>query len=1358
MLSPSTPPKSSHRQSSISNSTSSSSIVTVQRASSLSSRSGSRTQVLPRRSQTPDEIIGAAPNQLRSPDRKRHSSAAYSPSSVVNGIKEGVGNLNRWSQSTTSSVSSNGPNRRSSFSKRLSFGGSSSFGSNPFGSFGSLTYSQSPPKNPVSKVKSSIDPNPSRQAPSATATAQRYTPITTLPPIVPLPSLTQAVDASNSPSTVASITPSTAEPPTPSTFSSINPDYFGERWQKQSPPKKRPSASRTKTAPLPAGPVPSTSRIAASAGYVPLRPTSSSGPILPTHSGRGPSRSRYKEKEQDPGGGHPRLRRDIGKGSTPVDAYTLGPSSRNRDRDQERGDRDSSQKAMLSAALQKANTAVLLDNAQNFVAAMDAYADACALLEQVMSKSSGDDDRRKLEAIRSTYTNRIAELRTIDPQWQGADSKALPARPESNELQNPNPQKLSVNDDDEEDLEDDDEDDDAIIETATIHSYVTEHKQSRIIEPSQVPPRGQSLLPSALDGKDSAMSSSLSNIPIQAQVIKTTLNLAPPMDRDYMPPPLSPRRPHSPAVFEPKSTNTVLESDPFVDASPVESKDHLRGKSSESTSWLNTIDESGSSSASSVHSRSSSIALRRKHIRVASGDTQAEFDAALDAAVEAAYDDGYEPEEELDDPAGFRIVSEARKNVELAKENIRLMEREDAIRLASEKEKQRLQKDVFSRSRSDSVDLEYDDSEAEEEERMLEEMTRGYVMDDFEFDLQSKSALPRTSDSSGFSGRTYGSSIGSNPATAGTSLQTVAEALELPSLVLPHAKTPPPHPPPSIALPPPPTSGLSSAPPPPPTSAPPPRPPSLIGTQSQSVRDRRLSGQNTKQLKIETSGMTPPISQPPLTQLPTIPSALLPKHEFSDAPPKSASAIPQARELTLGTSTHASKIAASSQNVNRAVSTPLTDSSPADILPSMSPATSALMTAISQDSENSWAPPRSASPGRLFGKNLVGPGTLKKNFSSSNLKNRNLSVSSPDDAGSDGSIGTPLTTTFSAGYQSRMGPPLSTPALQTSSTATFTANGLPTGGLYLFDSDIHSPTSPGSPNPLAANAPIPLEPCPDAFLLRPFWLMRCFYQTLAHPRGGYISTKLFVPRDVWRVKNVKIKGLEEKISNCDLLTAALLKLGKVDTCDADAVLDEMQSLELVLDQVQVSLTKKVGNEVGIQGPSSLFKDSAIGGEAGSNVEALTSKSTNTSGKYLASWRRLRNKGSGPILTQSHTVSNTRKEASKEVPSMSTLPMTSLPNPRFAKRDMSRVIQFPGPNANYMGALARLCDAVQVLDQIARQVEDPGLKHSSQTHVGLELSTRHAAEFFGFYVCRFVLTDITMMLEKFIKRGSEWVLV
>ena len=63
---------------------------------------------------------------------------------------------------------------------------------------------------------------------------------------------------------------------------------------------------------------------------------------------------------------------------------------------------------MLSRALQKANTAVLLDNAQNFEGAMEAYEDACKLLQHVMIRSSQDEDKRKLDAI-------VSSLRTCPP-------------------------------------------------------------------------------------------------------------------------------------------------------------------------------------------------------------------------------------------------------------------------------------------------------------------------------------------------------------------------------------------------------------------------------------------------------------------------------------------------------------------------------------------------------------------------------------------------------------------------------------------------------------------------------------------------------------------------------------------------------------------------------------------------------------------------------------------------------------------------------------------------------------------------------------------------------------------------------
>jgi hypothetical protein len=56
-------------------------------------------------------------------------------------------------------------------------------------------------------------------------------------------------------------------------------------------------------------------------------------------------------------------------------------------------------KPSLSKALRKANTAVLLDNAQNYEGAIQAYSEACNLLQQVMARSSGGEDRQKLEAI-----------------------------------------------------------------------------------------------------------------------------------------------------------------------------------------------------------------------------------------------------------------------------------------------------------------------------------------------------------------------------------------------------------------------------------------------------------------------------------------------------------------------------------------------------------------------------------------------------------------------------------------------------------------------------------------------------------------------------------------------------------------------------------------------------------------------------------------------------------------------------------------------------------------------------------------------------------------------------------------------
>ena len=898
---------------------------------------------------------------------------------------------------------------------------------------------------------------------------------------------------------------------------------------------------------------------------------------------------------------------------------------------------------------------------------------------------------------RNTYEARIKELRGTEHSYRNTDTKALPDRPPERDSKESYSERLSI-------VTDDDEGDATAGAIPIGNEQQHRPKQPHVGMLAHVPTRRQSLQTSPYRAQGRIMRTSgqlaypqLLRFHSQGpdQLAETTFRLETPLYEEYMPPPLSPRRPQSPA---PKTTTrdvTQSSTDPSAQSDESNQSDSVRHGNGENTSWLNTINESSGSSSSSVHSRRSSIGLRRKHIRATSGQTEADFDAALDAAVEAAHDDGFEPDDEdegeellLNDPQ-YQIsepepLSHLRRNVELAKENVREVEREAVMAQSRERERQGLR---FHSTARDSIDDELMDEDYEEE-RMLEEMTRDYIMDDLEYDVQTKSALPRQSDSSGFSGRTWGSSIGSNPTSTGTSLSTVAEASILPSMdtqLKGNPLPPPPHPPPSTSLPPPPTTGATTLfQPPNSTMA---RPPSFVGRNtSPGVRDRRISGTKKKPLKIETGTRVFDTSESEASkpQPVSAPSPLIPAQPIPE-PPHSALLLSENSQVVPNLAFKpipSPGLRPSSRPSSRKGSSPLPGSDTTDMVSSTA---SALTKVTSADSDNSVP----GSPARFGTKAATG---LRKNFSSSSLRNKSLTVAVPEDA--DTSPMAPYNGITSTSKLHKVPSP-AVPVLPTPIEASFITKGQPMGGIDLLASDIHSPNSPGSPNPMASNAPLPLEPCPETTLLRPFWFLRSIYQTIAHPRGGYISSRLFVPRDIWRVKNIKLKNVEEKISSCDLLTAALLKLGKVDTLDASAVLEEMQFFENVMDQVQATLSKKLGNDVGIQGVAQTFKGINAIDESTSNPDALAPKTANTNSKSYLSWRKLRSKNSVGPGSNSVVTTSTLKNGLQEAPIMKSLPMTTVQNPRFPKRDPNRVQCF-GPNPSYMGALARLCDAVQVL--------------------------------------------------------------
>lgn len=611
-------------------------------------------------------------------------------------------------------------------------------------------------------------------------------------------------------------------------------------------------------------------------------------------------------------------------------------------------------------------------------------------------------------------------------------------------------------------------------------------------------------------------------------------------------------------------------------------------------------------------------------MRGISGNTETEFDTALDAAIEAAYDDGYEPmgtEESRERDAGEEAVARVLRKVEMARERVRQTEQE-TFSLSNGTDMASLLSPRHLKPSNAAQNGFYDENSSDDEERMLEEMARDYDIGDFT--MSEAVPIIVTRDEERRPGARHGETApeltlqpeAARPLQEKKSISNIIKGLG-PSL-----------PPPSTSLP----------------ELPPPR-----GTSPmQSVRNRRLSGQNPKQLKIDTTKPNPS------------PLAI---HSHSDQP-KSAQEQESDRPATA-----AGRIRA----VSHARSTPSIDVAPSDPSTLVSPGGHA-------DEALSARP---VSP--IANSN----NKLRKNFSSSSLrsiKGRNMSLSNIEDA-SDMSPGTPSSNHFGSSRTPAV------PTIPTPMSSEFRDNmDSSSTGARLFDDHFHQPTSPGSADNMHPDAPVPLEPCPNDFMLRPFWLMRCIFQTLVHPRGGYVSTKLFVPRDVWKVKGVKLRNIDDKIANCDLLTAALLKLAQVDTCDADAVLEEMQSLEGILEQVQASLARKLGSEVGVQGSGSLFK------EAGGDADGATAvpRSGSVSNKPSFSWRRLRSKSSGVALGSTYNNSRTAVgDAGKTDPGMTSLPMTSQPTSRPARRDLTQA-QFVGPNANYMSSLARLFDAAQAV--------------------------------------------------------------
>lgn len=1077
-------------------------------------------------------------------------------------VSDGMGNLNRWSQSTTSSTSTATPNPGQS-------NGSLWSRRNPSASSASGVGREDPSPRSVSqqgRASPAPSPNPQRRRDPALEKP--------LPPAIPPLSFAQIPLSGESPNdleailTANSYTPSTAGLLTPQSYSTT--DYFGSSSSLASDATKReaPSSSADRPRQLSTG------------------------------------QSRYSTQQNMQ---HQRK----------PSAEVVSPGETAQKRPRSKDPREKDKKTMLSKALEKANTAVLLDNAMNYEGAFNAYEDACRLLQFVMERTSGADDRRKLDAIRDTYASRIEELLLLQPTSESpAKGKQLPPRPMSDESLESGSPPLQIAD--------------VLSPARDIPVIDTANVTGNTFSNSQQLPRNSFLTDAIreVEGANSGgflgplwekeRSKSLERSSLGDSMLDDSSAPHDDLDDTIMPRPLTPRISQSP---NPGTESPVQGEEPPAISTETHEVHELPAGGVDTVSWLDTIDESGSSDTSSVHSRSSQLGVHRKPIAVADGESELAFDAAFDAAVEAAYEDGLEPDSSYGAGLG---------------------ELEATARAAAAVIPQTLSNQTF----QPPVYTEDELDEEAEEERILDDITSDYLDHGFDFDMQSKSALPRQSDSSAYSRGTWQSSNVSNRTTATTSLSTVAEQ------TLPRMPSKEPQHSPSQSDTIQSTSSVLSE-------------SDHLGVSSDpaaSAGDRRSIGSNLnfKNLKIETSAKH-------VDQRQTVQDGQGSEERGTDVF-DSNKAMPDVPSL---------------QEDHSALM------SPENILSAASEA----HTTFSYDSS---VPPDSAdfingqpSPkNRLFGrkkKSLLslrdhGGSILEEPVPALPVTPLSAAFMAPNSAVGDGSMASRRTNIVpSAG---------SIPAMYDGSAA---------GGSHLFDTSLTSTSLPSSPRSHTSGLPPTLEPCPEPHLLRPFWLLRSIASTITHPKGGFLTTRLFVPHEVWLNRSVKLKNVEEKIANCDLLTAALGRLASVNTFDADAVLEELQTFEEVMERVQTTLIKRLGSEVGVQGISALFKDATTvdGPSIGADGGRDSGPKTNSGKSYLSGWRKLRSKnssfgGAGPAAAG---------RVEREGPTMPTVPMTSFvsvdSNGR-SKIELNPDIAADGPHRDYMISLARLCEAAQVL--------------------------------------------------------------
>ncbi|CAG8611927.1 12720_t:CDS:2 [Gigaspora margarita] len=357
---------------------------------------------------------------------------------------------------------------------------------------------------------------------------------------------------------------------------------------------------------------------------------------------------------------------------------------------------------------------------------------------------------------------------------------------------------------------------------------------------------------------------------------------------------------------------------------------------------------------------------------------------------------------------------------------------------------------------------------------------------------------------------------------------------------------------------------------------------------------------------------------------------------------------------------------------------------------------------ISSNSSSLPDSPNLSRPARTPRRTTSNPGSAPKKSSASRFFNNTHSSPSPL------TPGTPWTNSLSFISQPLGSPGLSssTPTFRSDSPTVYSTRTVDSGYASCLVNPYPSPLiyDEETGNPVMTNSGMSELP-PNDVHLKPFWLMRLLERTMT--TGGYLTPKLYIPRNLWLQGHAKLASIDAKISSCDVVLNCLLKLSKTSVDDMDVLMKVLEGIEPIIEGLQNSLARKL-----------------------SYVESTNGKGRQSTSS-LMNWGSKLSRGLDKMGINNATVRS--EEANEYVDVLLKV---------FQNVDVV-VLPFP------------LTILILQTEKYIRHFGSMKAPHHAN-HSRIVTRLFKFADYFGNVLCRFVVKDLGILADKYVKKGSHWI--